>query len=944
MTVHQHTLDNGLRVYIAENHDEPWISCRVAVRAGAAQEPAGATGLAHYLEHMLANKGSRRLGTRDPVAERKHLVRLRELYEQLRAIDPAVPGDPGAPRDPARAELLAQIDAANLTVNRWAIANELKQAYGLLGARGLNAYTSHDRTVFTVDIPANRVEAWAMLEGDRFADPVFRGFPTELETIIEERNRALDNPGRVLARAGAQRIWAGHPYARDVLGEVQDLLRPSIAETEAFFQRWYVPNNMAVILAGDLDPAATLELIRAHFGGLAPGELSAYTQPMPPLAEGEQRVDVVHRGDPEVRLLWRTVARTHEDAEALMLADMMLSNSATGLLDTRLEQRQAVRAAGSFPGMRYQGGCQTVWGRPRIDQSLEQVEALLREQVAALRAGDFRTDDLEALIANFEVGELRRLENTAAQASLLLDTWFHDWDWSWVCARLDRLAAIDRDQLVEAAQRWLGEDMVVARRTAGEPEVEQIPVFGLSELRLDSDSHSPLFRAVTSLPSTELDVQILSRGEHFEVEQTPAGLLYRSPNPSNDLFHLTFRRYVGSAHDPALAKGLDLWRRAGVGALDLEGYRRTLFHAAAATSLDCRRQQTDLSLAGRAKVLGEVLPLVVDRLRSPVIGEDERQRWAEEVVGKRQQRRDTTDFKFNCLKQWALRGEDSPYLREALTNDAVLALELPALRRSTDALLGYEQVCFYAGPHPRDELVELLGLGLPTDGSPSAPALPAPAYQPTRYVAHSGTRLFLLHQEAAQTRVGVYLPSAAYDPARSAVYRLFHEYVGGQAGLIFQEVREARGLAYSAHGGHSAGARLGDHNLIWATAASRPERAAETAAVLLGLLRELPAHERRFERARGSAIEKLVGSRVRFRGYGFTAEDWRLRGLDEDPRPRVLAELRHLGLADLLHFAEPLEQAGAAVVLVGDTTAMDMAALAGLGELERRELDELVAY
>lgn len=935
MAVAVHTLDNGLRVYLAENHDEPWIACRIAVRAGAAQEPAHATGLAHYLEHMLANKGSVELGTKDAAAERPHLDALRELYERLR-------GEEG--REPeARARLLAKIDEASVSANAYAIANELKQAYGLMGARGLNAMTSHDRTIYTVDIPSNRIEAWATLEGDRFRHPVFRGFPTELETIIEEKNRALDNANRALAREVASRIFVDHPYARDVLGEVGHLLTPSIAETEAFFRRWYVPNNMAVILAGDLDPARTLELIRTHFGGLEARALPERAHPFGAMAKAEQRVQITHRGDPEVRIVWRTVARTHPDAEALLLADMMLDNSATGLLDTRLTQPQKVRDAGSFPRFRLQGGSQTVWGRPRAGQSLDEVEALLDEQVEALRAGDFETADLRALIANFEVGELRQLESNAAQAGLMLDAFIYDQPWSAIRNRIARLATIGRDQVVDAARRWLGPERVVARRVEGEPEVAKIPVFGLSELSVDAEAHSALYHRVRALPVDELGVQILRRGEHYQCVETPRGRLYHSDNPNNDLAQLTFRRYIGSRHDPVLAKGLALWTRAGVGELDLAGYRRYLFHSAAAVSVDCRRQSTDLSMAGRAPVLAPVLRKVEARLAEPALTEGERQRWAEDVVSKRTQRRETAEFKFRVLKQWALRGERSPFLAEALTNEQVLALGLDELRAASAKLAAYEEVCVYAGPHGVDELLTILGYDQGSPQTRPAP-LPSPDYQATEFAPLTGTRVFVVHHEAAQAKIGLYLPGEPYDPTRSPRYRLYSEYVGGQAGLIFQEVREARGLAYSAHGGMSMGARLGDRNLFWASAASRPDRAAEAVAVLMGLMRELPVQERRFERARGAAIEKLVNARVRFRGYGFNAEDWRLRGLDEDPRPRLLAELRQLGLAELLEFAAPLGQAGAAVVLVGDTQRMDMAALAQLGELELRTLDELSAY
>jgi predicted Zn-dependent peptidase len=933
MAARIHTLDNGLSVYLSESHEEPWISCRIVVRAGAAHEPAHATGLAHYLEHMLANKGTRSLGTRDAEAEQVHLVRLRELYERLRTTGQG-----------ERAALLAEIDAENQAANRWAIANELKQAYGLLGGVGLNAFTSHDRTVYTVDVPSNRLEAWARLEGNRFREPVFRGFPTEIETIIEEKNRALDDPGRALAMAGNALLWAGHPYARDVLGEVVHLLSPSIAATEQFFATWYVPNNMAVILAGDFDPDRALALIERQFGGLEPGVLPEQSEPEPMALGGElggeQRVEIVHRGDEEVRLIWRTVPREHPDAEALMLADMMLDNSSTGLLDTRLVQPQRVRSAGAYPSMRTRGGSQTVWGRPRAGQSLAQVEALLREQVEALRQGEFRQGDLDDLIANFEVGELRRLESNGARAAVMLDAFVFERPWERVRTRLARLEQIGRDEVVDAARRWFGDDLVVALRRAGEPPVSKIPVFGLSELQLDARSHSALFGEVLALDTPPLELQVLRVGEDLERSSTPCGLLYCAPNPSNDLFQLTLRYYTGSAHDPTLAKALAVWPHAGVGGLDLEGYRRALFHEAAALGVDCQRQQIDVTLAGRARVLERVASLVLERLRAPVLGETERRAWAEDVVSKRAQRRETTDFKFNVLKQWALRGSASPYLSEALTNEQVLALGLDELRRAPGRLLALERVVIYAGPHERSELVELLGL--------DAPAEPVPAYRPVRFTADhlaaGATRIFVIHHEAAQTKIGLFAPSEPYAADRSALYRVFQEYIGGQAGLVFQEVREARGLAYAAHAGHTAGVRLGDQNLIWASAASRPDRSVEAVALMLALLREFPAQLPRFERARSSAIERLLGGRVRFRGYGFAAESWRLRELDHDPRPAVLERLRALSLAELAKFAAPLASAGVAVVCVGDVRRMDMRALAGLGELEVCDLDDLVVY
>ncbi len=189
-------LENGLTVLLSRNPEQPRVYCRVVARVGAAQEPRDATGLAHYLEHMLANKGSRRLGTLDHAAEAPTLARIEELYEQLRAGDGA-----------EAARLFDAISVASAEAAPLAIPNELKQLHGRLGSRDLNAFTSHDQTSFVVDVPAARLAAWAELEADRFAGPVFRSFQTEVETICEEKKRSLDDPGKQTHRALMAALW-----------------------------------------------------------------------------------------------------------------------------------------------------------------------------------------------------------------------------------------------------------------------------------------------------------------------------------------------------------------------------------------------------------------------------------------------------------------------------------------------------------------------------------------------------------------------------------------------------------------------------------------------------------------------------------------------------------------------------------------------------------------
>ena len=180
-----YTLDNGLTVYLTEYEDAPRIQTYIAVRAGSKNDPSYATGLAHYLEHMVF-KGTSRLGTKDWEKEKAELAKIEALYEQYRQTKD----------ETQRKKIYHQIDSISGVAATYAIANEYDKITTNLGFKGTNAYTWTDQTVYINDIPANQVEAWAALEAERFSELVPRLFHTELEAVYEEKNRGLDTDSR----------------------------------------------------------------------------------------------------------------------------------------------------------------------------------------------------------------------------------------------------------------------------------------------------------------------------------------------------------------------------------------------------------------------------------------------------------------------------------------------------------------------------------------------------------------------------------------------------------------------------------------------------------------------------------------------------------------------------------------------------------------------------
>ena len=386
-------LDNGLKVYLTENHEEPRFYAEIAVRAGSKHDPADATGLAHYLEHLLF-KGTSQLGTVDYEAEKPYLDRIVELYEQhFNETDEAV-----------RAEIYAEINRNAQLAAQYAIPNEFDKLYNAMGSSAMNAHTSNEETVYKVGMPSNRLQQWAEIESARFADPVFRIFHTELETVYEEKNRTLDNRGRIIYAAMSEELYKVHPYGQQpTIGKVEHLKNPSLVYIQNYFDTYYVPNNMAIVISGDIDIDETIELISEKFS-------SWESKPVPEVGpwveapiQGVERRTVQYPGEEQVQLAFRTVGKGHPDLEALMMADMILDNRTAGLINLNLNQQQLVAGAGSSPQIQIDGGAQTLYGVPKQDQTLEEVEQLLLEQIELVKAGEFEEWIIPAKIGRAHV-------------------------------------------------------------------------------------------------------------------------------------------------------------------------------------------------------------------------------------------------------------------------------------------------------------------------------------------------------------------------------------------------------------------------------------------------------------------------------------------------------------------------------------------------------------
>ncbi len=290
-------------------------------------------------------------------------------------------------------EIYKKIDAVSQEASKYAIANEYDKATSSIGATGTNAHTWLDETVYKNNIPNNELEKWFKIEKERFSELVLRLFHTELEAVYEEYNRAQDNDSRLVNYELMSALFPKHPNGQQTtIGTAEHLKSPSMVAIHKYFDTYYVPNNMAVVLVGDLDFDKTIALADQYFGSFQYKEL-----PMKKMVSEEPMTKIVEKTvksptTARLQMAWRTDSYGSKDAHLAEIASQILSNNGeTGLLDININQQQKALRAMAYNSPFKQYGYFTMVIVPKEGQSLQEAKQLLLQQVDLLKKEIFRT-------------------------------------------------------------------------------------------------------------------------------------------------------------------------------------------------------------------------------------------------------------------------------------------------------------------------------------------------------------------------------------------------------------------------------------------------------------------------------------------------------------------------------------------------------------------------
>ena len=348
----EYWLDNGMQVLMVERHENPTIMAAIAARVGSANEVTGITGISHLFEHMMF-KGTETIGTKDIQRDREIMAQLDSLKAFMRAEERIMReklrrGEIEDMRDPEAKttryrKIEAVFDSLILEQRKLIIKDQLDELYSKHGGFFLNAFTSDDMTGYFVRLPKNKIELYMWLESDRFKNPVFREFYSERDVVREERRLVIDaTPTGLIEEDFRAMFWKSSSYHWDVIGWPSDVENITREQANQYYDTYYAPNNLTMILVGDLKPDEMIKLVKKYFERIPRGK----TEPPDVITleekqYGEKRLVAEAESSPQAEIWYHTVAWKHPDSYPLeVLAGIM--GGKTGRLYKKLVEEKGI--------------------------------------------------------------------------------------------------------------------------------------------------------------------------------------------------------------------------------------------------------------------------------------------------------------------------------------------------------------------------------------------------------------------------------------------------------------------------------------------------------------------------------------------------------------------------------------------------------------------------
>lgn len=926
LKVKEYRLENGLTVWLNEDHSQPKVFGAVVVKAGAKDCPD--TGIAHYFEHMMF-KGTDRIGTLDYESEKVLLDSIAMKYDELAMTEDTA----------ARARLQKEINELSIRSSEYVIPNEFNRLINRFGGSGLNAATSYDATIYFNTFSPQYMVQWAEINSERLINPVFRLFQSELETVYEEKNMYGDFIGGQVMDTLMARYFGPHPYAYPIIGSTKNLKNPQLTEMHKFFEDYYVASNMALILSGDFDAQQVMPILEKAFSRIRSGNAPKQEKVMLPPFNGRETMKVKFP-IPFIKAMglgFRGVSANHEDQVALNIAVNLLNNAnGTGYLDKLMVEHKLMGALAINESMN-EAGILAVAIMPKLlIQSYSSAEKMVWDEINRVKNGDFSDEMFNSLKLEQKRQYASSLENIDSRATVMMNLFSQGKSWNDYLNEVARIESITKEDVVRVAQKYFSNNYLCVTKSTGKYPKDNLPKPAFSPVvPRNADASSSYAKQLEKIPEQQVAPRIIDFEKDVKTSKlTPLVTLYTTPNPLNDIFTLNISYGIGALEQPELMQLTNYLQLLGTESLSFEQFRSRLQSIGSTLAFDVTPDAFVMKVTGFDNHIDETMELVGDFIRHAKADDKKLRQIVDDAKVSEKAFFKSGDNVASALLEQVKYGDQSRYLRK-------LSLSQIKKLKGKDMLAIYDKVrsvqcdLHYCGTLPVEKVIGTIRQHLPLERTTVASN--SPYYRELKQYDRP-TVFFIDMPDMAQSIVYGYVKGDPVDDKASRhASRLFSVYFGGDmSSLMFQEIREFRSFAYRTSGRYQLPnhAHKGTAGSFTAMLSTQSDKTLDALGVLDSLIREMPLKPERMEAVKQTLVNRINNDYPPFRNLSEKVASARMEGFDRDPAEEFLRDIATMDMQDISRFyREQISGRPVVYVIAGNRKHIDMKKLAEYGTI-----------
>lgn len=924
-----YVLKNGLTVILAPDSSEPRLQTIIATKAGSKTDPKDHTGLAHYLEHMLF-KGTTSYGTLDYASESALLDYITKLYDRYKDAKDAK----------QREEIYKEIDIVSSKAANIAIANEYDKMMSMIGAKGTNAFTSFEQTAYINDIPSNYIYPWLMIEGERFHHPVFRLFHTELEAVYEEKNISLDSDENRVYEAMFAGLFKNHTYGtQTTIGTVEHLKRPSITEIRKYYNTYYVPNNMVVILSGNMNPDETIKLVDETFSWMKATPVPEYKFTPENKDAKPEVIDVTGPESESVSIAFRLPGATDANREYFEIMSDILANGTAGLFDLNLVNTQKVLSADAYVETLTDYSVLSLYAEPLEGQKLEEVKDLLMEQLEYLKAMKYDESLYRSVILNRKKQRMKMYESNAGKAYTLLDAFVTGRDWATTLNQEEAAAGGNAKIIAQLAETYLNGFHVVVYKRKGEPkDVVKVDKPPINPVEVNRDKSSAFVEKIAAMTVPEIKPVFIDYQNEIKMKSDGRNQYWYVENKTNELFDIKIVFEMGSTNNKVLPLAINYFEVASAESMSSSDIKSEFYKLACDFSYECTKDQTILRLSGLSENIGLAIKILTVLIKDIKPDEESWKLYVNRVITEREINKQDPATIHEMLGEYVKYDGKNP-ANDVLTNEELQKLSVKEIVTLLNNLFAYPHTVMYYGPAKSLPGFEIFS-GM------SAEKLEIPSAVDYQRNKTETKTVYYTNYDKVQTDIGWYIPLHSLTLDELAFVRYFNEYFGsGMSSLVFQDIRESKALAYSAYAYVSQPTAKNEPFEFTGYVGSQADKLSEAVQAMNQLITNVPFIPKNSELARNSLLGRLRTERTKRSAYMSTYYALRRIGIEKDPRFKIFAELSKSDDKGIFMVAKPLMSSkGMSLYIVGPKDKVNDAKLAGWGKPVFVSIEKLFGY